>query len=303
MLKLEPISKRRIWGTKKLHEYCGDQSIDKIGSIYTVSAIEEISNRITNGEYAGQDLYHLVKQNPEMLGLEKGETYPLIVSMTGAGDNLSIQVHPTDDYVMENGIEKTGKSESWYFLEGPDEGWIYAGAKIEDKTIIREKIQEGKYKEVVDTLPVNQLDYVFIPSGTLHALTTGSLVYEIQQSTDITYRFYDYDRVDKDEKKRELHLENALDTLEPSKKPEKSALQKNEWKKEKPYQILLTDFKEGYENKETVAQAMTVINGTLRIENETVEKGMSILILPGEKLDVRQSAEVIIATPNMYWRS
>lgn len=302
MLILEPISKRRIWGTERLHDYSGDKNIDKIGSIYTVSAIEEISSRIMNGEYIGQDLYHLVKQNPELFGLKKGEPYPLIVSMTGAGENLSIQVHPTDDYVRKNGISTIGKSESWYFLEGPEDGWIYAGSKMTDKSAIKEKIQEGKYEEVVDKLPVKQLDYVFIPAGTLHALTKGSLVYEIQQSTDITYRFYDYDRVDNDGKKRELHLEHALGTLLPSQEAVKSTLVKDEWKVEKPYQILLTHLIDEYENKEAIAQAITVISGSLVVENETIDKGKSVLILPDEKITVQQSAEVIIATPKIYWR-
>lgn len=302
MLLLQPISKRRIWGTNRLHQFSGDPVVEKIGSVYTVSAIPEINTKIMNGEFSGQGLYDVVKENPALFGLEDGEEYPIIVSITGADEDLSIQVHPTDDYAKEHEDAPYGKSESWYFIEPPEKGWIYAGAKIKEKTVIEEKIKNQKFEEVVNTLPIQQFDYVFIPSGTLHALTKGSIVYEIQQSTDLTYRFYDYDRVDADGNKRELNLEKALDTLVSTQVPNKSAFPKDEWKVELPYELLRTNVKGYYKNEREIAQALTVIGGTLVIENETVQKGSSAVLLPGEEVMIQQEVEVVIATPKRYWK-
>ena len=104
MLILNPISKERIWGTPRLHEYSGDESIEKIGSIYSLSAIEGLSNEIIGGDFLGKSFYDLVKNNPEIFGLKKGEVYPLIISFTACDDNLSIQVHPGDEYAKKKRI-------------------------------------------------------------------------------------------------------------------------------------------------------------------------------------------------------
>lgn len=302
MLILEPISMKRIWGTNRLHAYSGDPTIDKVGSVYTVSAIETISNKITNGPLAGQSLYDVVKNDPAKFGLEEGEAYPIMAALHGADDHLSIQVHPTDEYARKHEHATYGKSESWYFLEAPKEGWIYAGTKSRDKETIKEKVLNGEFEDVVSKLAVEEEDYVFIPSGTLHALTTGAIVYEIHQSTDITYRFYDYDRVDDDGNKRELHLDQAIATLEPAQEPSKTRLTLNQSIEEKTYEVVRTVLENEYKNTKNIAQALTVIAGTLKVNDETIHQGQSALLLPGEKITIQQSAEVIIATPNMYWK-
>ncbi|WP_440897495.1 type I phosphomannose isomerase catalytic subunit [Amphibacillus sp. Q70] len=301
MIVLEPISKRRIWGTNRLHDYSGNKHIDKIGSVYSVSGTKEISNLILNGEFKGQRLNELVEQFPEYLGLEKGGEYPLIISITGADADLSIQVHPTDDYAQKQESSLYGKNESWYFLEAPEKGWIYSGSKSKDKVYINEKMHKGAYQDIIDTCEVEQYDYVFIPSGTLHALTAGSLVYEIQQSTDITYRFYDYNRTDVNGDKRKLHTEKAIETLQPSQSVEKSALIPEKVKHEKPYSIIYKSLIGDYMNSNKIAQALTVIDGELIIDNFELQKGSSVLILPDEKVTIQQLAQVIIATPNIYW--
>lgn len=303
MLILEPISKKRIWGTNRLREYSGDPNVDKVGSIYTMSATENMSNKILNGPFAGQSLYDVMKNNHSKFGLESGEEYPIMIAIHGADEHLSIQVHPTDDYAREHENALYGKSESWYFLEAPDDGWIYAGSQSADKETIREKVRNGQYEEVVGKIPVQEEDYVFIPSGTLHALTKGAIVLEIHQSTDITYRFYDYDRVDEDGNKRELHLDQAIETLETGLEPVKSSFSENLPIREKPYEIVRMVMEENYQNTKNIAQTLTVISGSLTVNGETINKGQSALLFPGEKISVQQSAEVIIATPNTYWRT
>lgn len=300
MLVLEPVSKRRIWGTERLHDYSGDLSIDRVGSVYTMSAIKEISNPISSEEFQEKDLFSAVKNNPERFGLKKGESFPIIVSMTGADANLSIQVHPTDDFAKKNENESKGKSESWYFLEAPKDNWIYAGAKLTDKTEIKKKMEAGLFEEVVDRMSIDKDDLVYIPSGTLHALTEGSLVYEIQQSTDITYRFYDFDRVDVDGQKRELHLKKAIDTLVTDQVPTKSAFKNDVEINEQPYKLFRTSLSGGYTNASSIAQVITVIKGNLKVEGFKLPKGKSAIIFPNETVNIQECGEVIIATPCLY---
>lgn len=238
MLILKPISKERIWGTPRLHEYSGDKDIMKIGSIYSLSAIKEISNDIIGGDFIGDNLYNVVKNNSEIFGLKEGETYPLIISFTACDDNLSVQVHPGDEYVRKHSLGNYGKSESWYFIEPPKNEWIYSGTLVDNKNIIAQLIKNGEYEKVVGKEKVKKDDLVFIPASTLHALTEGSLVYEIQQSTDITYRFYDYDRIDYNGKKRELHLDKAINALNINKNVRKNKLKENETYIEEPYGII-----------------------------------------------------------------
>lgn len=191
MLILEPVSNNKIWGTTRLHKYGGDKNIDTVGSVYTASAINEIQTKIvfdSDEQFAGLTFYEAVNSNPELFGLESDtKEYPLIISITAADEDLSIQVHPTDDFAEEYENRLTGKSESWYFIEAPESGSIYAESKLKDKESIKKLITLGEVDNVVDRLDVRQGDLVYIPSGTLHALTKGALVYEIQQSTDLTY--------------------------------------------------------------------------------------------------------------------
>ncbi|SFG79769.1 class I mannose-6-phosphate isomerase [Sporolactobacillus nakayamae] len=302
MLLLEPISKRRIWGTKRLHQFSGDKKIDRIGSVYSVSATDEISNNIKNGRFIGRDLNSVIKEQPNLFGLRNGETYPIIVSMTAADEALSIQVHPPDEYANRVESQLYGKSESWYFIEAPIDGWLYAGSKINDKNKIKEKMKEGKYNDVVDRCKIQLHDLLFIPSGTLHALTKGALVYEIQQSTDITYRFFDYNRIDQDGEKRELHLEKAIEALQPYNRVKRTEFSLDNTQTEYPYDIKRTIIKGNYQNTERISQSITVIKGQLTINDENVNQGCSLLVMPNESVVIQNQAEVVIATPNLYWR-
>ena len=301
MLVLNTLSNNKIWGTSRMHNYAGDKSIDTVGSVYSASGIEELSCEILYGDES-KDLYSAIKKNPKRFGLSEGVDYPIIVSFTGADEDLSIQVHPTDEYAKEKENKLVGKSESWYFIEEPDEGYIYAESLLEDKEKIKELILEGKYEKVVDKKRVKKGDIVYIESGTLHALAKGALVYEIQQSTDITYRFYDFDRVDNEGNKRDLHLEDALNTLKTENRVNISKFNINIEKDSKPYKLLRTKLSEKYTNNEKIAQTITVIKGDMIADGYNIKQGMSIMVLPGEEINIsNQTGEVIIATPKLYF--
>lgn len=302
MLVLQPVSMEKIWGTQRLHDYCGNTDIELLGLVYTASAIPTISNPISSNEFEEEDFHSAVKNNPDKFGLPTDyEEFPVIVSFTAADADLSIQVHPTDDYAREHEGAKYGKSESWYFIDEPREGWIYTESKEMDKELISEKMDKGQFEDVIDRTEVKKGDLVFIPSGTLHALTAGSLVYEIQQSTDITYRFYDFDRKDVDGQKRELHTQKAIDTLQPGQKVSTMEVKENTAIEENPYTLTLTQLKEDYHNKTLIAQIMTILEGEYTINNEKIVKGMSIVVFPDEHLNVESSdtGKVMIATPKI----
>lgn len=300
MLVLEPISIGKIWGTNRLHEYCGDKSIESIGLVYSASGISTISNPIKSKKFNELDFCQAVKNNPELFGLpDDYEEFPIIVSFTAADADLSIQVHPTDEYAQEYEGKKYGKSESWYFIEKPKEGWIYTESKENDKALINKKMNQGKFEDVIGKTKVAKNDLIFIPSGTLHALTAGSLVYEIQQSTDITYRFFDFNRIDKDGRKRKLHTKKAINTLETKNKVSSTKVVKNKIIEEEPYSLYLTHFKNNYHNSSNIAEIVTVIEGEYNINDEKIVQGMSLVVFPNEHLNVKiiNEGKVMIATP------
>lgn len=302
MLVLEPVSLEKIWGTNRLHNYCGDPTIDKIGIVYTASGIPGITNPIDDNQFKEKDFQSAVKNNPEKFGLPADyEEFPIIVAFTAADADLSIQVHPTDDYAKEHEGAKYGKSESWYFIDEPEKGWIYTGSREDDKDLINKKMMDGEFEDVIGKLEVKEKDLVFIPSGTLHALTEGSLVYEIQQSTDITYRFYDFDRKDSDGKKRELHMEKAIETLETERDSQLGSIEYEAEVYEKPYSLKLSRLTNDYQNNQDIAQILTVLEGEYILNDQLMVPGQSVVIFPEEKVtvDVKTIGEIMIATPHI----
>lgn len=300
MLVLKPVSMRKIWGTERLHAYCGDPSINKVGLVYSASAISSISNRIDSEDFEERDFHSAVKNNPGKFGLpDDFEEFPIIVSFTAADADLSIQVHPTDGFAQQNEGKRYGKSESWYFIDAPQSGWIYVGSKEMDKNIISDKMARGDFEDVIGKKDVKKGDLVFIPSGTLHALTAGSLVYEIQQSTDITYRFYDFDRLDTDGHKRELHTRKAIETLRTEQNATSIEMRLNDEVTESPYTLSLISMTDKYHNDNDIAQIVTILEGEYLINQILITPGMSIVVFPNEtiKITTVNNGKVMVATP------
>lgn len=295
MFILKTLSKETIWGGKRLHDFSGDHSINNLGQLYTVIAKEGYSNEIINGKYKGDTLYSVYKKNREIFNYNKYEEFPLIIGFVDAKENLSLQIHPTDTYALENEGKPFGKNESWIFIEEPQEGYIYNGCKLKTIKEVEDKVNNNQWSEIIDILTVKTGDYVYVESGTFHALTAGSLVYEIQQSTDLTYRFYDYDRIDSKGNKRELHFDKALAVLDPLKKS-KSFRNKQKIKfNEKYYSIMTVNIKGKYKNISNSFQCITLINGCIEVDNILVKSGMSIIMLKGEEIEFKGQSQIVIA--------
>ena len=294
MYILSQVNKETIWGSRELIPFGADPALDHVGSLYTLAGNEELSCTVLNGRHAGRKLSDVFREEAPAFGFEEGAQFPLIISFISAGDDLSIQIHPDDEYARLHENKPFGKSESWFFLRAPKSGSIAMGCKCESREELEERVAKGEWDKVVDRLPVEEDSYVYVTPGTLHALTAGCIAYEIQQSTDVTYRFYDYDRVDAKGQKRPLQLRQAMDVVNVDKK---SVCQRfgSTPHIEREYAIQKLNIEGGFVNALPRFVCLTVLDGCLYAEGHEVKKGSSVLVLPGEKALFTGRAQAILA--------
>lgn len=220
ILFLEGKFREKIWGGKRLREiYSYDIPSDKTGEYWAISDMGDMSSIITNGEFKGKSLEEVYQKHKDLFGNPKEATLPLLVKIIDANNDLSIQVHPDD--VMARELEDSrGKTECWYILNEEPASIIY-GLKVDDKNEAIKLIDERKWGELLREVPAKKGDFFFVEAGTVHAIKKGSLILEIQQASDITYRLYDYDRKDDNGKLRDLHLEESKKAIKINENKEK----------------------------------------------------------------------------------
>lgn len=286
MLILKRIVHSTIWGGPKISRLAGVEG-DKIGHLYSLYCREGVSNEILNGQWRGRSLNEVFPLIKDKVGMARYEYFPLTLALTEAQENLSIQVHPNDEAAQELEHRARGKRESWYFIDAPTSGTIINGCTCHDKEQERLMIEQGRFMEMADTLAVEQGDYVFVEPGTLHAITAGSLVFEIEEGSDFTYRFYDYNRVDSQGNPRELHLEKATSALDINLKSVVKAYNGQEIK-EKTYSTKLINNIELYTNESASLACFTLVKGSMIADSIRVLPGSTVLLCPGEMLDTRQ---------------
>lgn len=210
---MTPVFKEKIWGGERLRkEYGYNIPSNHTGECWAVSAHPEGDCVVSEGTYAGMHLSELWNEHRELFGNMEGDVFPLLTKVIDANDDLSIQVHPDDKYaaVHENG--SLGKMECWYILDCDEDASIILGHNAKTKEELSEMIEDSRWNDLLREIPIKKNDFFQINPGTVHAIKSGTLVLESQQSSDITYRLYDYDRV-QDGKKRELHLDKSLDII------------------------------------------------------------------------------------------
>ncbi len=285
MLILKRITHNTIWGGPKISRYTGVEG-DRIGHLYSVYCREGISNEVLNGEWKGRCLNEVFPLFKGEFGMSQYEYFPLTLALTEANENLSIQVHPDDAAANALEHKARGKRESWYFIEAPTSGTIINGCTCRDEAQEAQMIARGEFMAMADTLPVQVGDYVFVEPGTLHAITAGSLVFEIEEGADFTYRFYDYDRVDAQGNKRELHVEKATDALRLGLKSVVKTYDGKEIQ-EKTYTTKLINDTPVYANESGTLECFTFVKGALNCDGIEVAPGSTILLWPGEQLDTR----------------
>ena len=210
ILKLTPSCKDYLWGGSRLRTDFGVQSdLNPLAEAWVLSCHPDGPSYLPDGT----TLAEYVAAHPGCLGTDcdKFEQFPILTKFIDAKNNLSIQVHPSNDYALKN-EHQYGKTEMWYVLDCEPGAFLYYGFDHEiSKSEFEERIKNNTLTEVLNAVPVHKGDCFFIPSGTLHAICKGIVVAEVQQNSNVTYRVYDYGRVGADGKPRALHVEKALD--------------------------------------------------------------------------------------------
>lgn len=218
VLKLTPAFKDYLWGGTRLRDdFQKDCDFDKIAESWELSCHKDGPSTISNGKFKGLTLSEYIeKAGKSVLGTdcEKFDNFPILIKLIDAKDNLSVQVHPDNEYALR--VEgEYGKTEMWYIVDC-DEGatLLYGFKDTISKDEFAQRIADNTLLEVTNAVPVKKGDVFFIQAGTLHAIGKGILIAEIQQNSNTTYRIYDYGRVGKDGKPRELHVEKAKDVTD-----------------------------------------------------------------------------------------
>ena len=214
VFKLRPSCKDYIWGGHRLvEEYGKEYEGEILAETWELSCHPDGPSTIVNGAYAGKTLEEYIEEaGKEVLGknCRRFRDFPILIKFIDAKQNLSIQVHPDNRYALKN-EGQYGKTEMWYVMDAGKDAFLYYGFKKEiSKEEFARRIQEDTLLEVLNAVPVQKGDVLFIESGTIHAIGEDILIAEIQQNSNVTYRVYDYGRVGKDGKKRDLHIEKAL---------------------------------------------------------------------------------------------
>lgn len=294
MLILKPIAHETIWGGKTLTKYFPEPP-EKIGHMYSLFDDVNSSNEILNGDFKGKTFHEYFSATKKSFGLENFERFPLVLAIVEAAENLSLQVHPDDSAakILENAPH--GKNESWYFLRAPETGKIFDGTKLSSTDEVKNFIDAGRLSEISDTLEVSVGDYVYVEAGTLHAITSGAIVYEIEENAEYTYRFYDFDRVDSAGNKRQLHIPQALKSLKPSLKSVAKKYSAGEIS-ERLYSTAKISSLKNYENKSSTLECLTIIDEKTDAELDGVKIffGMTIVLEPKEKISL-DVGETILA--------
>ena len=232
-LQFEPILKERIWGGEKLKTLLHKPITSKItGESWELSTVEGDVSVLVNGEWEGKLLTDIINEYPnEILGTEVyarfGKQFPLLFKYLDAREDLSVQVHPNDALAKKR-HNSFGKTEMWYIMQADDNARIIVGFK--EKSNVNDYLENQKNKtllDILDDVRVKSGDVFFLETGTVHAIGAGLVVAEIQQTSDITYRLYDFDRVDANGNTRELHIDLALEAINYNEEETKKEYSKN----------------------------------------------------------------------------
>lgn len=215
ILKLSPVFKDYLWGGTRLREDFGYQSdLPKIAEAWVLSCHKDGQSIVVNGQYQGLGLEEALRSMGEGAAgtnAKRFPYFPVLIKLIDAKDNLSVQVHPDNDYARRVEHE-FGKTEAWYVLDCEEDASLIYGFKEKiSSEDFRKSIEDNMLLDVLNTVPVKKGDLFFIEAGTVHAIGKGVLIAEIQQNSNSTYRVYDYNRLGADGKPRELHVNKAVD--------------------------------------------------------------------------------------------
>ena len=215
IMKLIPSGKDYLWGGTRLKDEYGKKiDMTPLAESWECSVHTDGPCYVANGRYKGKTLKEVLEEHPEYVGTKANGEFPILAKFIDAKKDLSVQVHPDDEYAREN-EKDNGKTEMWYIIDA-DEGasLIYGFKHKVSKEILERAIEKGELSKHLQKVEVHKGDLFFVPAGTVHGIGKGILLAEVQESSNVTYRVYDYDRVDKNGKKRELHFDKAVQVMD-----------------------------------------------------------------------------------------
>lgn len=306
ILKFKPIFFPKIWGGNKLTKMFEKKlSTDKIGEAWLVSAHENGDTVVAEGPYQDMKLSQVYKEAPHLFNNKTNDEFPLLVKIIDAASDLSVQVHPNDYYANKVG-ERYGKEEVWFVLDANEKQKVQYGHHSKSKDEFAALINYKKWDQLLKYTTISKYDLVPVMPGTIHAIMGGTLVLEIQQSSDTTYRIYDYDRQTEDGSYRDLHIEEALmvsnipDSSEKivhyefTEKSVASLWQGNH------FRIEVWNTKEMMKIKKSQNSfyILTLISGNGTINNVSVKSGDALIVTaPVSEVTLTGNLHVVVAVP------
>lgn len=214
---LKPAGKDYLWGGSRLNDdFSKGIDLEPLAETWECSTHPDGTSSVASGEFCGMLLSDVLKAHPAFLGTHpetKGEL-PILIKFIDAKKDLSVQVHPDDAYAFERENGQKGKTEMWYVLDASkDAQLIYGFVRDMNPNVLRKSLKTGVIEKYLQKVPIHKDDVFFIEPGTVHAIGAGTLVAEIQESSNLTYRMYDYNRTDKNGNLRELHIDKAMEVV------------------------------------------------------------------------------------------
>lgn len=212
---LRPAAKDYLWGGNRLNDdFSKGINMSPLAETWECSTHPDGPSIVSSGEFEGRLLSDVLKEHPQYLGTHpqtEGEL-PILIKLIDAKKDLSVQVHPNDEYAYKNENGQPGKTEMWYVMDATKVAKLVYGLHHKtSKEALRKSIQNGTVEKYLQKVPVQKDDVFFIEAGTIHAIGEGVLIAEVQENSNLTYRLYDYNRVDKNGHARELHVDKALE--------------------------------------------------------------------------------------------
>lgn len=303
---LNPVCTHNIWGGTRLNREFGYPiEGDDIGECWGISAHPSGDGTVASGAYKGMKLSELWEKHPELFGDTGMDRFPLLVKIIDAKDDLSIQVHPDDAYAKAHENGSLGKTECWFILDCKENATLVVGHNAKTKEELEQMIHEGRWKEFIREIPIKPGDFIQIDPGTVHAIKGGTLLLETQQSSDITYRVYDYDRLSNG-KPRQLHISQSIDVITvPAKSAENSVVHTE--KKDDAIQQLIrcpyyTVYRIDVEHRVETWQdkpfvLMSVVEGEGTLNGTHLKKGDHLILPDGYgKVELQGRMQIIAST-------
>ncbi len=215
---LKPAGKDYLWGGTRLNDdFSKDIPMEPLAETWECSTHADGQSIVASGQFQGEALAEVLRRHPEYLGTHlrtRGEL-PILIKLIDARQDLSVQVHPDDAYAFEHENGSLGKTEMWYVLDTAEDARIVYGFRQSiNREALKKSILLGTMEKYLQKVRIKKDDVFFIQAGKVHAIGAGALIAEIQESSNLTYRLFDYDRLDKNGRKRELHIEKALDVAD-----------------------------------------------------------------------------------------